>query len=269
VSDEITTGDSSSSSVDLAALEYELAAARSQLEDYQNLIDELPAIYEAKFGHRLREVAKEINQMILERNRLQQQINASLLTGGESSLLAVEERRSQPRYGIPGWLRRQPRWKLALAAAAGAGALLLPGGLLLRGLHSPPASTPATTTIADPPALDPGPAEPPQDPQPAVQQLRLRAKGDVWLELRSADQRVLFEGTLTPGQQLTFPLTDGMRIRSGRPHLLELARTDQPFTALGLANDFSWRNLGPSDASTRTVPEAGGDPDRRRNLPGN
>jgi hypothetical protein len=48
------------------------------------------------------------------------------------------------------------------------------------------------------------------------------------------------ESTLRPGEHTSIPLGDGLRIRSGRPHLLEVANADQPFALLAPANDFAW-----------------------------
>jgi hypothetical protein len=65
----------------------------------------------------------------------------------------------------------------------------------------------------------------------------------VWLELRSLTNQPVLEATLRPGQDTSIPLGDGLRIRSGRPHLLEVAIADQPFAPLGPANDYSWRTF--------------------------
>jgi hypothetical protein len=86
------------------------------------------------------------------------------------------------------------------------------------------------------------------DSQAVEPRLQLRANGEVWLELRSPDGQLLCVRTLEPGEQLTFPWAQGMRIRSGRPHLLDVSLADQPFAPLSAVNDFSWHTLNlPAD----------------------
>jgi hypothetical protein len=65
----------------------------------------------------------------------------------------------------------------------------------------------------------------------------------VWFELRSLSNQPVLEATLRPGQATAIPLGDGLRLRSGRPHLLEVAIGDQPFAPLAPARDSAWRTL--------------------------
>jgi hypothetical protein len=231
----------------LRALEDELAAASGQLEDYQALIDELPGIYEVKFHAQLRDVAQDIRRLMQERHSLQVQIQHCL--DGQAP--------GPPRAASS--TSRPLRWRLALAAGAGVLALAVPFGLVAsatRGRRSAPVTPAASSQQArQQPAAAP-------DPQPRPPQLRLRATGEVWLELRTLSNQVLVRRILQPGQTLSFPLGDGLRVRSGRPHLLEVAQVDQPFVTLGAANDFSWRTFRPLDPGENPAlePEGTGKP---------
>lgn len=229
-----------------AEQEQQLARLHAELEEYQDLIDAFPGIYEAKFRHQLRDVAQDIRNLMEERHRLQQQINHCLLADGESSLPAALAKPDLPQssshHSLGGWqFWRLWSWRRRLIAGAGALVLVVFAGLLLRGMNQPSPGKDAATP-RPPAATPPSPTRLPQAP-PGDPQLQLRANDDVWLELRFSDNSQVFVSTLKSGQQLTFPFQDGMRIRSGRPHQLDVALGGQPFTPLGVANDFRWRTL--------------------------
>jgi len=240
-----------------AEQEQQLAHLRAELEEYQDLIEELPGIYEAKCRHQLRDVAQDIHNLMEERHRLQKQINRCLQADQESphaaALAGTQHRETFTAPSHSAWrLRRLSSWQWALAAGVGALVLAVFAGLLLRARTPKPPGRVAATP--DPPAA-PVPAESRPAQAPSGQpQLRLRANDDVWVELRSPDSTLVFVSTLKAGQQLAFPLVDGMRIRSGRPHQLELALDDQTFTQLGAANDFSWRTLRSPKRPQAAVP---------------
>lgn len=229
-----------------AEQEQQLAHLRAELEEYQDLIEELPGIYEAKCRHQLRDVAQDIHNLMEERHRLQKQINRCLQADQESphaaALAGTQPRETFTAPSHSAWrLRRLSSWQWALAAGVGAIVLAVFAGLLLRARTPKPPGRVAATP--DPPAA-PVPAESRPAQAPSGQpKLQLRANDDVWLELRSPDNSLVFVSTLKPGQQLAFPFQDGMRLRSGRPHQLEVALNGQPFKPLGIANDFSWRTL--------------------------
>ena len=239
--------------LDVEELELELSRLRAELEEYQGLIDELPEIYEAKFTHQLRDVAQDIRRLMDERQALQEQINRSLEAAPAAPLLAAapEPLPSPPRPWVPPavvaaarrWLRRLPRRRLGLAAAGTAFAL---GVVAVVQWQPPPAPRAAA------PAPIPPPAEPlPAPPQAAADpELRLRASGESWLEVQTLDGEVVYVNTLQEGQTATIRLGQGLRIRSGRPDLLEFAVADQPFVLLGPVYDLDWRTIRP--------PESGG-----------
>ena len=244
----------------------ELARLQAELTEYQDLIEELPVIYEAKFNHQVRDVAQDIRNLMDERQRLHQQINACLLGSVESSPAPSvgSPSASSPLAGFRDRFGRLSRGKLALAATSAAVVLSLPISLQLlrpvvRSPDSPPAPsvTPAPASPDASPKASPAAGSPPAaQGQPSAPRLGIRARGEVWLAVRAPDQRPIFEGTLQPGQELTFQLNDGMGIRSGRPHLLDISLANQSFRPLGAANDFRWRTLRhpQTDADARPGP---------------
>lgn len=54
-------------------------AAQSELEEYERLLDQLPGIYEGKFRHKVRVVAKDIHYLLDERKALQEQLSRGLV----------------------------------------------------------------------------------------------------------------------------------------------------------------------------------------------
>ncbi len=225
----------------LDALGDELSAARSQLDRYQRLIDEIPSLYEAKFRYRVQDLAQDIRRLMEERQSLQEQIHRCIEGQAASAPLPTAANARPARRALAALaaatrrFRHLPRWQLALAAGAAALALAVPVGLGGWATRERPALEAPEASY---------PAQPASQPLPEVSpQLRLRAKGEVWLELRSLTNQPVLEATLRPGQDTSIPLGDGLRIRSGRPHVLEVAIADQPFAPLGPANDFAWRTV--------------------------
>ena len=216
-------------------LEKDLAAACNELEEYQRLIDELPQIYEAKFGSQVHALAQEIRHLTEERHRLQLQIQHCIQA--EAVLPPPSASPAEFRPGFRQRFRRSAPWSLPIAIAAASLAMAVALGLAWRALQGRP-------TTSRPPALPPQ-AQParPATPRPAPLELRLRARDQVWLELRSADNSLLFVGTMQPGQTHAVPLADGLRLRSGRPHQLDVAVGDQPFAPFGALNDYSWHTI--------------------------
>lgn len=219
----------------------QLSTLKAELKEYQHLIDEIPTLYEAKFRYRVHEVAQDIRRLMAERQSLQEQIHHCIQGQSVRPPLAAATK-AKPRASrralvalaaAKRWLRRLPRWQIALAAGVGALALAVPVGL--GGWATSDRSAPEAPASASQPLPEVSP------------QLRLRAKGELWLELRSLTNQPVLKTTLSPGQQTSIPLGAGLRIRSGRPHLLEVAIADQPFAPLAPANDFAWRTFAAPD----------------------
>ncbi|MEB3353523.1 MAG: RodZ domain-containing protein [Cyanobacteriota bacterium] len=257
-------------------LERDLARLRAELADYQGLIDELPQIYEEKFRGQVQDLVQDIRHLMDERQVLQEQLRHALAPPPAPRSLVPSAPASAPpaisatppppprvpeafqrvgswrdlvgRWGehcrdvhttLTPLLRDHGRWFVLALVLAAAGSTLA----LLR-FRSAPAPTP----------LPPRPAEAPRSPAPSPapppaarsdQDLRLRATGESWLEVRTLAGEVVYVNTLQDGEDTTIRLRDGLEIRSGRPDLLEFSVDDQPFQVLGPVDDLSWRTVLP------------------------
>jgi hypothetical protein len=263
---------SASGSLDSACsaeeLERELARLQAELEEYQDLIEQLPGIYESKFNHRVRDVAQEIRRLLDEREALQQQISRCLEAPPPPAALlraAPEPELSRWQWSLPRLRRRlhwRPRWRLrsirwrpepwqlGLAAAATAVTAALVVNTALRPSFQQPrggASAPVQPVE--------GAAIPPSSvTQPSDLPLRLRAQGEAWLEVQDLAGKVVYVNTLQAGDEQQVRLGQGLRVRSGRPDLLEVALAGEPFTTLGPVYDLSWRTFLPPDAPSPAAP---------------
>lgn len=228
----------------LAGLEKDLAAACEELEEYQRMIDELPDIYEAKFGSQLHALAQEIRRLTEERHRLHLQIESCTQADAllPSSSASAEESLHPSRQRF--W--RSAPWLPPVAVAAVSLGLVVVLGLAWQALKGRPASRSPAVPLQTQPASSAA-------PRPIRPELRLRARDEVWVEVLSSDNTMLFAKTLLPGQTHAVPFADGMRIRSGRPHLLDVAVGDQPLAPLGTLNDYSWHTVSPFDSGPNPV----------------
>jgi hypothetical protein len=91
--------------------------------------------------------------------------------------------------------------------------------------------------------------------------LALRALGQ-WVPPVSG--ALLLITTLRKGQTTSVPLRAGVRLRAGRPDLLELAAADQPFRTFGAVGDLGWQTVmaddTPNQARRNVPPAASGKP---------
>jgi hypothetical protein len=231
--------------LDLEELKLQLARLQSELDEYQQLIEELPGIYEVKFNNQLRSVAQDIRNLMEQRQVLQRQIRHCFQSDEDRSLpSAAGSATLSPLAQARLWLMPLLPWRFAAAIGAGTLAVSLAAGLWLRTTRTSVDPLPSRSAPVSRPTTPPLP--PRSVVNPAEAQLRLRAKQqDVWVELRSLDDQPVYAALLQPGQEKTLPLGNGLRIRSGRPHQLEIAWADQPFSPLGALNDLSWRTLRP------------------------
>ena len=253
-------------------LERDLARLRAELAEYQTLIDELPQIYEEKFRGQVQELVQDIRRLMDERQALQEQVSHALspAAAGAARTLApgasAEPPPPPPAKPVPGrWPRlslepwRQPwqkvraflapRWRgqarwfaLAFAiAVAGSTLALLRSRTVPSPAPLPPARSGATNLPGGPPPSTPSPVA----RTPLDLDLRLRATGEAWLEVRTLDDEVVYVNTLQEGNETTIRLGEGLRIRSGRPDLLEFGVGDQPLQVLGPVDDITWHTVLP------------------------
>jgi transcriptional regulator with XRE-family HTH domain len=152
-----------------------------------------------------------------------------------------------------------PLWGWALTAlmtALGATAawLLLAPSPSRRPSASPePEPTPAPERAVPPPTS----LQPTQGTKPGgisstgADTLRLQASEPSWMEVRDANGKTLFEGTLN-GER-SFPLGRGLEVMAGRPYAVRASIGPGQATPLGGVDDIRWKRFGP-EALTPAAP---------------
>jgi len=133
------------------------------------------------------------------------------------------------------WLERPARpWLLAAGVVLGCAVAFPLGQSLLRGGAAGPgqrSGRPAAATaprIAQPAPVAPG-------------TLRLSSREPSWLEVESLDGRVLFFSHLQ-GER-SFPVGEGIRVRSGRPDLILVRWPGGSERILGTVNEDDWQTF--------------------------
>lgn len=81
----------------------------------------------------------------------------------------------------------------------------------------------------------------PQTPVDPSVSLQLIARGVTWLEVQSPSGQMLYYGLMQPGR-LRFPIQSSLRIRAGRPDLVEVRVRDQA-RQLGDVGDVDWKQF--------------------------
>lgn len=71
----------------------------------------------------------------------------------------------------------------------------------------------------------------------------ISARGSSWLEVRSADNRVLYSGLFK--DQASFPLGTGLRVMAGRPDLVSAQLGNRPPRQLGSISEVRWQSFAP------------------------
>jgi len=102
----------------------------------------------------------------------------------------------------------------------------------------PPATAPAATAPAG--RRPPAPASP---RPPAAATLVITAQESSWLEVRSADDRVLYSGLFK--DRASFPLGSGLRVMAGRPDLVSTQLGNRPPRRLGSISEVRWQSFAP------------------------
>lgn len=224
-------------------LEAELAALEAELSQYQQIIDDIPLIYEDKFRQQLHALILETRRLLDERSALQRQIAGQVLSRPTSRAL----RSSSNQWGS--WRKRCYQYcriavakvkDLAVHPKALAVWLLLPvlfilsvflGARLMVPRSSAQIESPSKKSLA----------------LPYPSRLRLRATGESWLEVRDSNDALIMETTLQAGDARSLPLPHRLKIRSGRPDLLMVAIGDAPYQAMGSIEEVGWRVYAPLD----------------------
>lgn len=144
-----------------------------------------------------------------------------------SSLVAQPQAQAQPQRAsaLPGL--RLPLPLLGAVALLGlTGGALLWGWPELRRLRS---ATPHPGTAIQAAALS---------PRAEASELQLSSTEPSWLEVQTTTGAVLFQGTFQGKRR--FPLNGGLRVKAGRPDLVEAGVGDQPPRVLGPIEQIRW-----------------------------
>ncbi|MBE9154377.1 DUF4115 domain-containing protein [Cyanobium sp. LEGE 06113] len=281
-------------------LEQELERAKAELVEYQTLINEIPSIYETKFRQQVQLLALEIRRLLEERRCLHQQLPAGQLSLAESpappavpssprpevtadaaparSDLLPPRRTRRLRIGLrrrwrSATRRLSLRQQLPLLMTTTTAVVLLVVGVDSLGRRGQDAlsagpsigsrvdSKPASNVQAEgADSATPSPNDPPVSPKPGTQDLRLKADGPCWVEVETVSGRVVLAELLNKGDQRSFPLGTGLRVRAGRPdHLGVAAAGDDDFRPLAAINNLGWKTFLPGQAgSASEQPPPGG-----------
>ncbi len=291
--------------LELQRLQRELAANRRRLSELEELIHEVPAIYERKFDQKLQPLVEDV-RLLSERNQaLRDQLRQALSPaaapdpggdgpGGEQptaerprapaapaapapsapapapsapapapSAPAVAPPAAPPAPPPPAPTTEQPPrrtrrpWpqprppqlprtvRLALLAAAGLG---LAGGLGMQLLRSQASRSGAP---ARPSAAEGGGALAARDAQGRLI-LRLRSRGETWLDVRDQRGTALYAG-LFQGER-AFPIGEGLRLNAGKPELVSVRVGAGAERNLGHPGAWwLWHGFGP-DGRQQVVP---------------
>jgi hypothetical protein len=74
-----------------------------------------------------------------------------------------------------------------------------------------------------------------------AQTIQLTSRGTTWLEVQNSSGQILHYGMMKPGQ-LSFPVPSALRIRAGRPDLIEV-RFKKQTRPLGDVGDLDWHHF--------------------------
>lgn len=128
---------------------------------------------------------------------------------------------------LSGWRLRLPIPLLAAAVLLGAaGVALFSGWPQLRQLSSSARHSTSNRTLDS------------ATPKAQVRELRLISPQPSWLEVQNNAGTVLFQGSFQGERR--FPLNGGLRVKAGRPDLVQASLGDQPPRVLGPIEKIRW-----------------------------
>jgi phage tail protein X len=202
------------------ALDAELATAQAELQALEQLVAELPQIYEAKFRQGVEAVVQVNRQLAGEQAALRE-----ACAGALPAAAATSPGRSI-RLGAL-WEKRFAPWALVAVAA-------LAFGLWLTRVRQRRAERAPVAALSAPAV----------DASMAAAVLVLRAQGTSWVEVQDLGSReVLFIGELQAGQQRTVRFRQALRLRSGRPDLLTVQLDGQRPQPFDQNQGLDWRTF--------------------------
>ena len=233
-------------------IQNELHAAQLELEEYRHLLDQLPEIYEAKFRHKVRAVAKDIHYLLDERKALQEQLSLGLVQPRSPEALPPAAAVSLTPVRRSWSYMRLPRFQSLYASIPSFGLpnRLQPGvlfgagvALVLMVLGLPYLLNRRSLPLGGSPTVPLGRE---RSPLPTAASLRLEARGgQSWVQVERLGGGIVYDAILESGQSKDLPLGSGLKIRSGRPDLLYVGVGMLPAERLGALNDLDWFEFRP------------------------
>jgi len=234
----------------LDELEQQVAQAQDELEEYQHMFSDLPAIYEGKFRQKVHTVAQDIRQLLDERRALQDLVAKALVQALDNPLLpAVKEENTTTGVSVAPQKKwsdlHLPRFQILSSPVAalkvkrgslqfiglGFGILFLFffAGVQILGKR-PIAPSPrqvSSVRVSDtllPPAS-----------------LKIQASGgQSWVMVEDLKGRMVLDVILEPAQSKFLSIKSGLRVRSGRPDLLMIEVDKTAAKPLGKVTDMDW-----------------------------
>jgi len=234
----------------LDELEQQVAQAQSELEEYQHMLNDLPAIYEGKFRQKVHTVAQNIRQLLDERRALRDLVAKALVQARENPLLpAVKEENTTASVSVASQKKwsdlHLPRFRILFSPVAALKAkraslqflglrfgilfLIFFAGVQILGKRTiaPTPRQVSSVRVSDtllPPAS-----------------LKIQASGgQSWVLVEDLKGRMVLDVILEPGQSKFLSIKSGLRVRSGRPDLLMIEVDKTAAKPLGKVTDMDW-----------------------------
>jgi cytoskeleton protein RodZ len=93
----------------------------------------------------------------------------------------------------------------------------------------PPAAQPVQQVAAAVPQVPPTPSSAPA----AASKISIRALTDCWIQIRAADQSIVFSRILRSGEVYNVPARQGLSLRTGNAGALQIAIDGRPAPSIG------------------------------------
>ena len=212
-----------------ADLTTQLEQARNELAELERAVETLPDIFETKFCAAVKTVMDTNRALAHEQRQLNEALRTALPPASPLRLPAVKLKLSPLDW------HRDRRASLVVGVS-------LTLGLAIAGVLAQRPRLPWQQNQASRP--NPKPVQAAALRTDSV--LQLRATGSSWVEVQDLQTgEVLLIGVLEAGDARTIRLRQGLRMRSGRPDLLNLQIDDGPPRAFGDINGLGWQTVLP------------------------
>ena len=221
---EVTASDSDllGNSSSIAELEQQVAQAQAELEEYQRILNDLPAIYEGKFRQKLHTVAQDIRQLLDERKALRDLVAKALVQARDNPLLPVSDEVGTdasvsialqkkwadlrlPRFQALALLFAEFKWRRNPLLLIGMGSVFLVAIIIveaqIRGNWQISPSSKPVALVKQSVAL------------PSKASLKLKASGgQSWVLVEDLKGGKILDVILEPGQSKVLSIESGLRV---------------------------------------------------------